>query len=96
MDYLKSDELVVGRGAAGDEEEGGISTIDHFGIWVLKSAERAIESPLQPLLAFVFEEIAHTRPSREHQLGHILDDFGFVFGRECGEPFRKTLNIDFS
>lgn len=48
------------------------------------------------MLAFVLEEIAHTRPSREDKLGHILDDFGFVLGRECGEPFRETLEIDFS
>jgi len=95
VDNLKGDELVVCRGAAGDEEEGGISTIDYFGIWVLKSAELDIESLPKPLLAFVFQEVAHTRSSREHKLGHILDDLGFVFGRQCGEPFGKTLEIDF-
>lgn len=34
MNDLESDELVVCRGAAGDEEERSISPIDHFGIWV--------------------------------------------------------------
>ena len=30
MDYLKRNELVVGRRAAGDEEEGGIAAVDYF------------------------------------------------------------------
>lgn len=93
MDDLEGDELIICGGAAGYEEEGGISTINHFGIWVVKSAERVMESLLLSLLTFVFEEVAHPRPSREHKLRYILDDFGFVFGRECGEPFGETLEF---
>jgi len=46
VDYLKGNEFVVCRGAASDEEEGGISTIDYFGIWVSKSAEHDMQSLL--------------------------------------------------
>ena len=32
MDYFKSDQLVVGRVAAGDEEERGISAVYNLGV----------------------------------------------------------------
>jgi hypothetical protein len=43
---------------------------------------------------FVFEEIAHSRPARQNQLGHIFDDLGLLLGRESGEPLRKALRRD--
>lgn len=35
----------------------------------------------------VFQEIAHPRPSREDQLGHILHDLGLGLVRQGLEPF---------
>lgn len=35
MDDLEGDQLVVGGSAAGDEEEGGIATVDDFGVYSL-------------------------------------------------------------
>ena len=32
MYHLQGDQLVIGRATAGDEEEGGISTIDDFAV----------------------------------------------------------------
>lgn len=33
MDDFEGDELVVVGVAAGDEEEGGVSAVDDFGVW---------------------------------------------------------------
>jgi hypothetical protein len=43
---------------------------------------------------FVLEEIAHSRPAGENKLGDIFDDFCFLLGRECGEPFGETLDFN--
>jgi hypothetical protein len=43
---------------------------------------------------FVFEEVAHSRPARQNQLGHIFDDLGLLLGRESGEPLSKALRRD--
>ena len=40
---------------------------------------------------FVFEEIAHARPARQHKLSHILDDLGLFLGGESSEPLGETL-----
>lgn len=40
---------------------------------------------------FVFEEIAHARSTLENQLGHILDNLGFLLRGESGEPLGETL-----
>ena len=48
---------------------------------------------LEPLLTFVFEEVAHACSTRKHELGDILDDLRFVLRRECGEPFREALKF---
>lgn len=40
---------------------------------------------------FVFEEIAHAGATRQDQLGHILDDLGFLLGRESSKPLGQTL-----
>jgi hypothetical protein len=40
---------------------------------------------------FIFKEVAHPRPPREHQLRHVLDDLGFVLRAQGGEPFRQSL-----
>ena len=47
-------------------------------------------------LTLVFKKIAHSCPSREDELGHILDDFGFFFRRKCSEPFGETLFSPFN
>ena len=33
VDYLEGDELIVGRVAAGDEEERGVAAVDNLGVW---------------------------------------------------------------
>jgi len=43
---------------------------------------------------FVFEEIAHSRPARQNQLGYIFDDLGLLLGGESGEPLSKALRKD--
>lgn len=49
--------------------------------------EPSEELPLpDPPRTFVLEEVAHARAAGEDQLRDVLDDFGFVFGRERGEP----------
>ena len=40
---------------------------------------------------FVFEEIAHSRSSRQNELGDISNNLGLVFGRQSDEPFGKSL-----
>lgn len=40
---------------------------------------------------FVFEKVAHSRTTSQNQLGDILDNLGFVLGREGGEPFGQAL-----
>jgi len=40
---------------------------------------------------FVFEEVAHSRAASEHELRYILDNFGFVLGRERSKPLSKAL-----
>ena len=42
---------------------------------------------------FVFEEIAHACATRQNQLGHILNDLGFLLGRESSEPFGQALEV---
>lgn len=49
--------------------------------------EPSEELPLpDPPPTFVLEEVAHARAAGEDQLRDVLDDFGFVFGCERGEP----------
>ena len=45
---------------------------------------------------FVFEEIAHAGPTRQHELRDVFDDLGLVFRGEGGEPFRQSLGLDAS
>lgn len=40
---------------------------------------------------FVLQEVAHARPTRQDELGDVLDDLGLVLGGERGEPFGQTL-----
>jgi hypothetical protein len=40
---------------------------------------------------FVFDEVAHTRPPREDELGDILDDLGLVFRGESCKPLGEAL-----
>ena len=39
MDDLKSDELIIGGVAADDKEEGGIASVDDFGLWRCRMCE---------------------------------------------------------
>ena len=43
VDDLERDQFVVVRGAAGDEEQRGISAVDNFGVWRRESATRGLE-----------------------------------------------------
>lgn len=40
---------------------------------------------------FILEEIAHPRPARKHELGHILNDLGLLLRRKSREPLGQTL-----
>lgn len=51
---------------------------------------------LRDPLTFVLEEVAHAGAAGEDELGDVLDDFGFVLGRECGEPLGQALRAGFS
>lgn len=42
-------------------------------------------------LTFVLEEVAHPGPSRQDQLGNILDNLGLVLGRQSGKPLGQAL-----
>ncbi len=43
------------------------------------------------MLTFIFEKVTHASSPRKNELRDVFDDFGFFFGRECGEPFREAL-----
>lgn len=68
---FKRYQFVISLTDACDEEQGCISSIDHFAI-------------------FVFEEVAHPCSSCEDELGDVLGDLEFGFGRHGGEPFCET------
>ena len=61
---FQGDELIIGGGAASNEEEGGISAVDYLGIWLL-SGKHLIELRGH---TFVFKKVAHPRSSRQDQL----------------------------
>jgi hypothetical protein len=85
VDDFEGDELVVGRVAAGDEEERGISAIDNLGVCPCVSLAQCCRLP-DPL-TLILEEVAHAGAAREDELGDVFDDFGLVLGSERGEPF---------
>lgn len=61
------------------------------GVYGQPVASEADVGWMQVKATFVFEEIAHARPARQNQLGHILDNLGLLLGRESGEPLGEAL-----
>jgi hypothetical protein len=85
MDNFECNQLVVGRVAARDEEERGISAIDDLGVCDLCEPSEAL-SLLDPL-TFILQEVAHAGTAGEDELRDVFNDLGLVFGGEGGEPF---------
>jgi hypothetical protein len=93
VDDLEGDQLVIGRCATGDEEEGGIAAIDDFRVWQSCRDQQAVGGVRGrgEEATFVFKEIAHPRPAGEHKLSHIFDNLGLLLGRQSGKPLGETL-----
>ena len=72
MNDLQRDEFVIAGSNTGDEEERGISPIDHLGICILTLVNDISQRGRRRTL--VFQKVAHPRPTRQHQLSDILDD----------------------
>lgn len=89
MDDFEGDQLVVGGRTAGDEEEGGIATVDDLGIYTgaVSTEHKRIDSNR----TFVLKEVAHPGATRQNQLGHILDDLGLLLGGQSRKPFGEAL-----
>jgi hypothetical protein len=89
---LQADELVVGGSASGNEEEGGVTTVDYFLIWEPRTvSDTDVDPKSMSIRTFVFQKVAHACASREDNLRDIFDDLGFFLGRKGGEPLGQTL-----
>lgn len=95
MDDFEGNQLIVVGGAAGDEEEGGVSAVDDLGVCsdpsVSKEKKPRVVLSTRYEQTFILKEVAHARAAGQDQLRDILDNLGLVLGGQSGEPFGQAL-----